>query len=265
MSTCCGWACIQQSNVGIIERFGEFADVIPPGASYIGCCTHTLKGSMSLRTRLMYVSTQSATADRVMLELKTVVMYHVIPSECHTAYYSLSSLDQIRSYVDNAMRGQIARCTYDAIFHSKEQISNEVRQMLRPELEHRGFEVDEILIKDIVVPRELRFASEQQLQNRYLYEANLHRAEANKIMVMKQAEAESEVKRLSGVGAAHMQMGVSAGFGDLVSRFQDGEQTSEIMAMILMQQYFDTLSQLGKSKGHTVFMPDLSIFARHIA
>jgi regulator of protease activity HflC (stomatin/prohibitin superfamily) len=121
MSSCCGWACVNQSNVGIVERFGEFADVLPPGCTFIGC-TQSLRGEVSLRERLMHVQTESATEDRVILTLKCVVMFHVIPSECHTAYYSLSSLSQIKSFVESAMRSEMARVTYENIFLARQQI-----------------------------------------------------------------------------------------------------------------------------------------------
>ena len=262
MSSCCGWACVNQSNVGIVERFGEFADVLPPGCTFIGCF-HDLKGEVSLRERLMHVTTESATEDRVILTLKCVVMFHVIPSECHTAFYSLSSLSQIRSFVESAMRSEMARVQYENIFVSRQQIATEVRKLVYPELSQRGFEVDEVLIKEIIVPRDIRDASERQLEMRYVRQANRYRAEANKIQVTTAAEAESEVKRLQGVGSANMQVGLAGGFGALMEKWEGGEQTSEIMAMILMQQYFETLTKLSStSNNHTVFVPAKSLMPK---
>jgi regulator of protease activity HflC (stomatin/prohibitin superfamily) len=262
MSTCCGWACVQQSNVGIVERFGEFSDVIPPGCTFVGCLGN-VRGEVSLRTRLMHVDGQGATEDRVMVSLRVSVLFSVIPSECHTAYYSLSSLTQIRSYVENALRGEIARVRFDMLFVCKQQIAAEVRRHVQPELAHRGFEVHDLLISKIIVPHDVRNASEQQLVNRYMLEANTHRAEAMKLETRIRAEAAAEVKRLEGVGSANEQMGIAAGFGALMDRFKAGEQTSEIMAMILMQQYFDTLGMLSKAPGvHTIFEPHRSLIPR---
>lgn len=159
------------------------------------------------------------------------------------------------------MRSEMARVTYENIFVSRQQIATEVRKLVFPELSQRGFEVDEVLIKEIVVPHAVRIASEQQLEMRYVRQANRYRAEANKIQITTAAEAESECKRLQGVGSANMQVGLAGGFGALMERWEGGEQTSEIMAMILMQQYFETLNKLSQtSDNHTVFVPSKSIF-----
>ena len=99
---CCGWACIEQSSVGIVEQAGKFTDVAPPGCSYIGCCFGAVRGTVSLRTQMMRVSTRSSTSDGVIVWLDTDIIFHVIPSDCHTAFYALSSQDQLRLYCENA-------------------------------------------------------------------------------------------------------------------------------------------------------------------
>lgn len=263
MSSCCGWACVTQSNVGIVESLGQFADVIPPGCSYIGCLQN-LRGEVSLRTRLMHVQNESSTEDRVILTVRSVIMYHVIPSECHTAFYSLSSLNQIRSYIESALRSEVARVKYENIFIARQQIAESVRKIVAPELSQRGFEVDELLIREIVVPYEIRSASEKQLEMRYVRQANRYRAEADKIAVTVNAQAEAEVKRLQGVGSANMQVGLAGGFGDLIGQWNGGERSSELIAMILMQQYFDTIQKVSRAESdcHTIFVPHQSLMPK---
>jgi len=272
MSSCCGYACVTQSNVGIVERFGEFSDVLPPGCTFIGCF-HDLKGEVSLRERIMHATTESATEDRVILTIKSTIMFHVIPSECHTAFYSLSSLSQIRSYIESAMRSEMARVKYENIFVARQQIAQEVRNLVTPELSQRGFEVDEVLIREIIVPRDIRNASERQLEMRYIRQANRYKAEANKIEITTRAIAESEVKRLQGVGTANMQKGVAGGFGALMENIEGGENAevneSEMIAVILMQQYFDTLKKIGDMKlssggVHSVFTPGRSLMPKMV-
>jgi regulator of protease activity HflC (stomatin/prohibitin superfamily) len=263
-SHCCCWACVPQSTVGIVEKFGSYDDVIPPGCTMIGCscCGASLAGVVSLRTRMLDVYTKSATTDNVLVEFKTIVVFRAIPSESHTSYYALSSLNQIRSYIDDAVRGEIARLPFEEIFIAKERISNEVRKAVYPILAARGFDVDEVLVQDIRAPRQVVEASELRLENYYNRQANNYRAEMNKVMVTKRAEAESEVKRLQGVGAANMQAGVSGGMGALMTEWESGgrdTKPSEIIAMMLMQSWMDTMKGLAAGKGHAVMMPSRSL------
>jgi regulator of protease activity HflC (stomatin/prohibitin superfamily) len=265
-SHCCCWACVPQSTVGIVEKFGSYEDIIPPGMSYIGCacCGPTLRGTISLRTKLLRVHTRSSTSDSVIVDFYTTVMFHVIPSECHTAFYALQSLTQISSYVDDSVRGEIARIPFENIFSSNQRISAEVKKLVYPELAQRGFEVDEVLVAQIAVPPQVVQASEAKLENYYLRIGNGYRAEMNKIMVTIKAEADAEVKRLSGVGAAAMQMQTMGGMGALLAEWEKVKndnsphgrtEQSMLIAQLLMQQWLDQMKSIGGEKTHAVMMP----------
>merc|ERR1711976_945021 len=84
------------------------------------------------------------------------------------------------------------------------------------------------------------------------------KAEAEKIGIVKAAEAEAESKRLSGVGLAEQRKAVVMGLHDSIRMFSEHSDISqfEVMELLLMNQYFDTLKEMTQhGKTATVFVP----------
>ena len=85
------------------------------------------------------------------------------------------------------------------------------------------------------------------------------RAEAEKIMVVKAAEADAEAKYLAGTGIARQRQAIINGLRESVVHFQQDitDITSkDVMEMMMMTQYFDTMQHIGSSQGNsTIFVP----------
>jgi len=90
-------------------------------------------------------------------------------------------------------------------------------------------------------------------------EAAHEEGEAQKIIIVKQAEAEAEAKRLSGEGIAQQRLEIVRGFKESVEDFKkslDSVTHEEIMQFVLMTQYFDTIKDIGaNSKNSSILMP----------
>lgn len=90
-------------------------------------------------------------------------------------------------------------------------------------------------------------------------EANSEKAEADKILQVKAAEAEAESKYLNGLGIARQRKAIVDGLRDTVSEFQNdvhGTGAKDVMDLLLMTQYFEMVKDLGKSGGPTtMFLP----------
>ena len=88
---------------------------------------------------------------------------------------------------------------------------------------------------------------------------SLESLKGKKIMIVKQAEAEAESKRLSGEGIAQQRLEIVRGFKESVEDFKKSLDTvthEEIMQFVLMTQYFDTIKDIGaNSKNSSILMP----------
>lgn len=87
----------------------------------------------------------------------------------------------------------------------------------------------------------------------------MYKGEAEKILLVKKAEAEAEAKYLGGVGVAKQRQAITDGLRENIVNFSDkveGTSAKEVMDLIMVTQYFDTIKDLGNSsKNTTVFIP----------
>merc|ERR1712222_182265 len=67
------------------------------------------------------------------------------------------------------------------------------------------------------------------------------------------AEAEAEARYLSGLGVARQRKAIVQGLQESVSQFSDdvGARPKDVMDILLLSQYFDTLSSVG---ANTLFL-----------
>jgi regulator of protease activity HflC (stomatin/prohibitin superfamily) len=90
-------------------------------------------------------------------------------------------------------------------------------------------------------------------------EATVSRAETNKMLLVKQAEAEAESKRLQGEGIANQRKAIITGLKDSVEDFAKtvpGSTPQDVMQLVLMTQYFDTLKEIAANDhSNTILIP----------
>jgi len=88
----------------------------------------------------------------------------------------------------------------------------------------------------------------------------LNEAEGRKIIAVKEAEADQESKRLQGLGLAQQREEVARGLKSSVEEFKEAlganADPNEIMNIILMTNYFDTLKSIGEGPNAKVIMVD---------
>ena len=88
--------------------------------------------------------------------------------------------------------------------------------------------------------------------------AAIEKAEAKKIMKVKDAEAEAESKYLSGVGVSRQRKAIVNGLKESVTEFQDGvagTTASDVMQLVMMTQYLDTIKDSSAHGNSTLFIP----------
>jgi hypothetical protein len=80
--------------------------------------------------------------------------------------------------------------------------------------------------------------------SRRLKESAYQRAEGEKILKVKKAEAEMESMLLSGVGVARQRKAIMEGLKDSIVDFSGsvpGTTAKDIMDLLVLNQYFDTI------------------------
>eukprot|EP00245_Coleochaete_scutata_P011519 TRINITY_DN4294_c0_g2_i2.p1 TRINITY_DN4294_c0_g2~~TRINITY_DN4294_c0_g2_i2.p1 ORF type:complete len:290 (-),score=50.49 TRINITY_DN4294_c0_g2_i2:665-1534(-) len=257
--TCC--VCVDQSNIGIIERFGRFMGTIGPGCHFINCCVGSrIAGLISLRIQQLDVRCETKTKDNVFVSVVCSVQYAALKEQAEDAFYKLTNPhQQIQAYVFDVVRASVPKLTLDDVFEQKDDIAHNVRSELEKVMSVFGYAIEQTLITDIEPDAMVkRSMNEINAAARMRVAAN-EKAEAEKILQVKRAEAEAEAKYLSGLGIARQRQAIVDGLRESVVTFSsqvEGTSSKDVLDLVLMTQYFDTMKDIGSSsKNTTVFMP----------
>ncbi|CAL5325126.1 hypothetical protein CsSME_00004298 [Camellia sinensis var. sinensis] len=257
------WGCIQvdQSTVAVREHFGKFDDVLEPGCHcipwYFG---YKLAGKLSLRLQQLDVRCETKTKDNVFVNVVASIQYRALSGKGADAFYKLSNTKvQIQAYVFDVIRASVPKLDLDSAFEQKNDIAKAVEEELEKAMSAYGFEIVQTLIVDIEPDIHVKRAmNEINAAARMRIAAN-EKAEAEKILQIKRAEGEAESKYLSGLGIARQRQAIVDGLRDSVLAFSEnvpGTTAKDIMDMVLVTQYFDTMKEIGSnSKSSAVFIP----------
>lgn len=272
-SSCCCCAQIEQGHVGIVEDLGKFADVLPPGFHCFSL-TRSVKGALSLKGQYHTAEVKSITSDQADVKCVLGIMYRVMPESCHLAYYRLNRADvQITNFVVGAVRPLIITKTLDALFLERDELSQIVKQELCEKMAEFGYEILDVLFANLIVEGRVRQSMNEQMTQRYNRELAEVRQNTSNIRQIALSNANVEVERLDGVGtaearkilasafttASHEQAAIASSH-DVGSGAQQSATVAlkppseiEVMAMMLMMQYYDMLRDVKKTM--TYFMP----------
>jgi regulator of protease activity HflC (stomatin/prohibitin superfamily) len=150
--------------------------------------------------------------------------------------------------------------TLDETFEQQGSISAAVKVDLDTVMGGFGYNILSALVTDIIPDQKVKAAMNDINAAQRLQVAAQARGEAEKILKVKQAEAEAESKALQGKGIAAQRTAIIEGLRSSVEHFREavpGTQPEDVMALVLLTQYFDTLKEIGSHAGsNTVFLPN---------
>jgi len=247
---CCGClVCIRTQEVGVVEDLGQFKSLIDPGLHFICYPCTSVAGTLSLRIQQLDVICETKTKDNVFVTVGVAVQYRVITESAYDAYYRLSDpRGQIQSYVFDVVRSTVPKMKLDEAFASKADIASSTRAQLEQVMREYGYEILNTLVTDLDPDAVNKESMNAITASKRLKEAASHKAEANKVQQVKEAEADAESKYLSGVGVARQRKAIVQGLQASVSAFSnevEGATPKDVMDILLLTQYFDTLSIIG--------------------
>jgi len=259
--SCCCFSCVEESEVAMVERCGKYNRQLRSGCNVVCCCLgDQVAGVVSCRLQQLDIECETKTHDNVFVTLLINVQFKVIHNQERDAFYALENYEkQINSYVFDTVRSAVPKINLDKVFEQKEDIANAVKQELSKCMSAYGWQIIQVLIADIEPDPKVKNAMNEINTAQRLRVATVDKAEADKILVVKKAEADAESKYLGGVGIARQRKAIAEGMRDTVMAFTEKVPESspqEIMDLVLVTQYFDTLKEIGeKSRASTIFLP----------
>src|ERR1700744_926277 len=250
---------VSTAQVAVVVRFGKFLRVAEPGLSWKVPFIDRVAGRVSLRVNQSTLTMETKTKDNVFVTIPISVQNRVRPEKVYGAFYKLSDPGaQIKSYVEQVILGHVPGMTLDEVFASQSSIAAAVKQELDADMAGFGYEIVNVLVTDIVPDAKVKSAMNDINAAQREQVAASARGEAEKILVVKRAEAEAESKALQGAGIANQRKAIIEGLQGSIEQFQKvvgGTSTSEVMQLVLVTQYFDTIKSIGENdKTNTLFL-----------
>jgi regulator of protease activity HflC (stomatin/prohibitin superfamily) len=251
---------VETAEVAIVQRLGKFARVAAPGLNWKTPFLETVVQRMSMRVQQFNVQVETKTQDNVFVQIPVSIQYQVIPDAVENAYYKLSDpVKQIESMVYNVVLGHVPKMKLDDAFLNQANIASDLRDSLDSSMKEYGYAIVRVLISDIVPDQKVKAAMNDINAAQREREATVSRAETNKLLLVKQAEAEAESKRLQGEGIANQRKAIISGLKDSVEDFAKtvpGSTPQDVMQLVLMTQYFDTLKDISANdRSNTILIP----------
>lgn len=251
---------VETAQVAIVQRLGKFARVAGPGLNWKTPYIESVVQRLSMRVQQFDVQVETKTQDNVFVQIPVSIQYKIIPDSVENAYYKLSDpVKQIESMVYNVVLGHVPKMKLDDTFINQADIASDLRDNLDASMKEYGYSIVKVLISDIVPDPKVKAAMNDINAAQREREATVSRAETNKLLAVKQAEAEAESKRLQGEGIANQRKAIISGLKDSVEDFAKtvpGSTPQDVMQLVLMTQYFDTLKDIAANDhSNTLLIP----------
>ncbi len=251
---------VNQQTAAIIQRFGRFSRVANSGLNFRIPMIEMIAGRINLRVQQLDVKVETKTEDNVFVHVIVAVQYHVLPEKVYDAYYRLANANQqITAFVFDVVRARVPRIKLDDLFEKKDEIADAVKNELSHVMYDFGYGIVKALVTDIEPDRKVKEALNEINAAQRLRIAATEKGEADRILKVKAAEAEAQSKALQGKGIADQRRAIVEGLRESVDEFQKsvpGTSAQDVMNLVLMTQYFDTLKEIGaSSRSNTILIP----------
>lgn len=251
---------VDQQTVAIIERFGKFARTATAGLNMKIPFIEMISGRLSLRIQQLDVLIETKTKDNVFVKITVSVQFHVVAEKIFDAFYKLTDpRRQIESFVFDVIRAEVPKMTLDDVFEKKDNVAIAVKTELEGLMSDFGYDILKALVTNLDPDDKVKAAMNEINEQQRLRMAAQEKGEAEKILRVKNAEAEAESMKLQGMGVAAQRKAIIDGLKQSIQEFQEGisgVSAADVMGLVMMAQYYDTLKEIGaKDKSSVILLP----------
>jgi len=255
---------VSQNTVYVIEFLGKFNRIMQAGLNIKIPLIERVAEKITLRQQNFALKGFYPSKDKVIVDISTNLIYAVNPTpESVKRYtYSLTNRsDSIGAVIENSLRTYIAKETHEGILEKKEELAMHIRTDVEKQFVEWGMVIYSFQITGVSFPETITRAMSEVVASEQLKKAAENKGEATKIQAIKEAEAEKERKRLQGEGIALEREAISEGLRQSVQIVKEatGQTSAEVMAILTLTQYLDTLKSIGNTPNTKVIFVDSNI------
>lgn len=179
---------INQYERGVVLTLGKFTGLRDPGVRVVLPIFQTIT-KVDMRSRPIDVPGQEIiTKDNVTVKVNAVVYFRVVDAPkavLETVNYTFAT----SQFAQAALRDVTGNADLDALLSKREQISEQIKNIVDGETIKWGIDVENVKIQDIELPQEMKRAMAKQAEAERDRRANIINADGEKIAAGTLAEA----------------------------------------------------------------------------
>ena len=214
---------VASGHVGVLTLFGRVTgEILPEGIHLINPFKSSTE--MSIRTQEIKESASVPSAEGLVMNLDTSLIYHLDPAKAAEVYQKIGPnylIVFIEPNLRAAIREATASHTANALYSGeRELVAKQIRDQLTALLGQRGILVEAILLRDIQLPLTLKTSIETKQQAE-------QEALAMNFRLQKEKQ-EAERKRIEAAGIRDFQQIVAQGISTQLLEWKGIEATENL-------------------------------------
>jgi prohibitin 1 len=214
---------VDSGNVGVLTLFGRVTgEVLPEGVHFIN--PFKANHELSIRTQEIKESASVPSAEGLVMNLDTSLIYHLNPEKAAEVYQKIGP-DYMNVLVEPNLRAAIREATAshsaNALYTGeREMVAKQIHDQLTTKLGERGVLVESVLLRDIQLPSTLKSSIESKQQAE-------QEALAMSFRLQKETQ-EAQRKRIEAAGIRDFQQIVAQGISPQLLEWKGIEATENL-------------------------------------
>lgn len=197
---------VQQGQVGVVKRLGEYRRTHDPGLVVIAPFIETMQRVDMREIPIPGDRQEVITKDNVVVTVNATIFTQVVDAK--QALFSVKNFDvAIDALARTALRSVIGTMTLDEALSERERINNDVQQQMEVVTDKWGIRISRIEIVEIAPPAQILQA----------------------LALQKQADQEKRARILQSEGQQQSAVNVAQGDADAAVRAAEGEKQAAIL------------------------------------
>jgi regulator of protease activity HflC (stomatin/prohibitin superfamily) len=183
---------IQQSQKGIVERFGKYKETLEPGLSFLMPFVDSLITRVDMRETVLDIEPQPViTKDNVTVTVDAVIYYYV--TEPRAVRYEVANFGvAVSKLAQTNLRNLVGDMSLDESLTSRERINASLRSTLDEATDKWGVRVTRVEVKEISPPHDISDAMSKQMKAEREKRAVILSAEAYRDKQILEAEGDKQ-------------------------------------------------------------------------
>ena len=257
---------VRQSTAVIVERLGKFSRELKPGLHFLIPIVDSVRATVDLREQAWdYPPQPVITKDNVPTSID-IVLYYYITDPVKSVYEVRNLNEAILKLTMTSIRNIAGSLNLDELLVSRENVNNELTQIVDVATDPWGVKVTRAEIKAVNPPAEILEAMTRQmkaerskraviLEAEGFKEAEINKAEGEKQAAILRAEGDRQQKILIAEGEAQALITVANARKEATIAYFQGIHEGGASNDVLALKYMETLEAISANPSNKVFLP----------